>query len=103
MTAIPPTGSLFSARVRVDGCTEFVVVYETGLTIGTRPGRGRLMTWSEISRLADGPPADRFGLVVNGRLFMVYEEETDAQNQAADQRALGNVADVIRVPINVNT
>lgn len=101
MTPTTPTTTLFSARVRAEGCTAHVVLYEHGLTIGSRPGRGRLVTWTEISRLADGPPADRFGVVVNGRLLMVLEEETEAQDRAADQRQLGLDAAVIRVPVSL--
>jgi hypothetical protein len=77
-----------------------VVVYEHGLTIGIRPGRGRLVSWTEISRLADGPPADRYGVVVNGRLLMVLEDESEANDRAADQRQLGLEASVIRVPVS---
>lgn len=92
---------LLSVRVRADGCTAHVAVYENGLTIGPRPGRGRLVTWTEVSRLADGPPADRYGVVINGRLMMVFEEESEAEDRAADQRQLGMTVTVIRVPVSV--
>lgn len=103
MTPLPDMQTLFTARVRAEGCTNHVVVYEPGLTIGSRPGRGRLVTWTEIMRLADGPPADRYGVVINGRLTQVFEDECDAQNAAADQRTLGVEAAVIKVPVSLTT
>lgn len=103
-TSVPPApaqSALHTARVRADGSTVHVVVYEAGLTIGSRPGRGRLVTWGEVLRVADGPPPDRFGVVVNGRLIMVMDEECEANDRAADQRQLGLDASVIRVPHSV--
>jgi hypothetical protein len=106
MNPITPDSSvtlpvLHRLRVTAEGCSAHVLVYEHGLTIGSRPGRGRLVTWSEVARLSDGPPADRFGVVVNGRLLMVLEEEADANDRAADQRQLGLDVAVIRVPVSL--
>lgn len=93
--------ALFSVRVHADGCTAHVCIFQDGLTIGIRPGKGRLVSWTEVSRLADGPPADRYGVVVNGRLMMVFEEECEAHDRAADQRQIGLEATVIKVPVSL--
>jgi hypothetical protein len=93
--------ALYSARVRVGTDTQVLVVYENGMQLGSRPGRGRLVTWGEVSRLSDGPPADRFGLVVDGRLILICEEEQEANDRAADQRRLGLDVAVIRVPVTI--
>lgn len=95
--------ALFSRRVRADGCACHFVVYETGVTIGSRIGRGRLVTFGEILCLSEGPPPDRYGVVVGGRLGTIYDSEGDAQDAAANQRTLGLDAVVIRVPAGMST
>lgn len=64
-----------------------------------RLGAGRLVTWREIVRLAEGPPADRFGIVVDGRMLITLEEETEANDRAAELRNMGSQVIVIRVPM----
>jgi hypothetical protein len=60
------------------------------------------VTWAEVARLAEGPPADLFGVVVDGRLLPKLEgEEEQANERAAGQRRLGSEASVIRVPVPV--
>ena len=88
-------------RVVVDGYRHWLTVHAGGLTIHPRPGGGRLVSWSEVLRLADGPPVDRFGVVVDGRLLTIIEDEQSANDRAAEQRRLGSEAAVIRVPTPV--
>jgi hypothetical protein len=88
-------------RVVVDGFRYWLTAYPEGLTLHMRLGAGRLVQWAEVARLAEGPPADRFGLVVDGRLASILDDETAANDRAAEQRRLGSDAGVIRVPVPV--
>ena len=60
-----------------------------------------MVHWPELVRLAEGPPADRFGLVVDGRLVGVLDDEPAAVDRAAEQRRLGSEAGVIRIPLPI--
>lgn len=95
--------SLFSTQVKVDGVRHHLVVLPGGVQIGMRPGRGRVVPWSELVRLADGPPADQFGIVLDGRLAFVCGDEEEANDRAREQRAIGVSATVIRVPVSFVT
>ncbi|MDB5310246.1 MAG: hypothetical protein JWO38_4448 [Gemmataceae bacterium] len=97
MTA-PTCDVLFHTKLKIDGVYHWLTVYPAGLTLHFRPGRGRLVGWPEVVDLADGPPADRFGVVVDGRLVRVCDQEAEANDRAADQRQIGSAATVIRVP-----
>ncbi|HEY1188430.1 MAG TPA: hypothetical protein VGE74_12335 [Gemmata sp.] len=99
-----PTGIevIYQARVRADGTPYHLSICQDGLIIGFRPGKGRLVLWSEVVKLADGPPADRYGVVVCNKLLIITEDENEANDRAAEQRTVGNEAFVIRVPVSVS-
>src|SRR6187551_859351 len=93
--------ALFATRPHVGGINYHVVIFQEGITIHLRPGKGRLVRWSEIARIADGPAADRYGVVINGRLVAIFDEEPEELDRAANHRQIGMDARVIRVPVTL--
>jgi hypothetical protein len=85
-------------RVTADGIRHWVTLFPEGLTMHVRSDAGRLISWDEIARLAEGVAPDRHGVVVDGRLMKVFEQEFEAADWGAELRRLGSSVCLIRVP-----